>query len=283
MMLETGEAQFISPVPSEQMKVLAGRDKISMITVPSVVTRYLSMNETKKPFDDIRVRRAVNLAINRKALVKVAYNGLAVPSTGYLPPPLEGAVAFDDFEYNPKKARELLAEAGYPNGFKTNIWSAYNDGKTLKTLQFLQQQLATIGVKAETRALEAGQRTLIYSAKTPEDSQHQLYLIGWTNSAAEPDWGLRPLLDSRSMPPVLNNESYYRNPKVDELLDKAVAETDPVKRVELYGEIQRIVHADTPWAPLVFETMTAGAAKELRNFSPRPDGSFSFYEAEWRE
>lgn len=283
MMLETGEAQFISPVPSEQMKVLAGRDKISMITVPSVVTRYLSMNETKKPFDDIRVRRAVNLAINRKALVKVAYNGLAVPSTGYLPPPLEGAVAFDDFEYNPKKARELLAEAGYPNGFKTNIWSAYNDGKTLKTLQFLQQQLATIGVKAETRALEAGQRTLIYSAKTPEDSQHQLYLIGWTNSAAEPDWGLRPLLDSRSMPPVLNNESYYRNPKVDELLDKAVAETDPVKRVELYGEIQRIVHADTPWAPLVFETMNAGAAKELRNFSPRPDGSFSFYEAEWRE
>ncbi len=85
------------------------------------------------------------------------------------------------------------------------------------------------------------------------------------------------------MPPVLNNESYYRNPKVDELLDKAVAETDPVKRVELYGEIQRIVHADTPWAPLVFETMTAGAAKELRNFVPRPDGSFSFYDAEWVE
>lgn len=283
MMLQTGEAQFISPVPSEQMKVLEKKTNLEMLQVPSVVTRYLSMNETKKPFDDIRVRQAVNLAINRKALIKVAYNGLAVPSTGYIPPQLEGAVEFHDFEYNPAKARELLREAGFPNGFKTNIWSAYNDGKTLKTLQFLQQQLAQVGIRAETRALEAGQRSLIYSAQKPEDSQHQLYLIGWTNSAAEPDWGLRPLLDSRSTPPALNNDSYYKNPKVDDLLDKAVAEPDPAKRVALYGELQRIVHADCPWAPLVFETLTAGRAKSLKNFTVKPDSSFNFYEAEWQE
>lgn len=283
MMLQTGEAQFISPVPSEQMKVLEKKSNLEMLQVPSVVTRYLSMNETKKPFDDIRVRQAVNLAINRKALIKVAYNGLAVPSTGYIPPQLEGAVEFHDFEYNPAKARELLREAGFPNGFKTNIWSAYNDGKTLKTLQFLQQQLAQVGIRAETRALEAGQRSLIYSAQKPEDTQHHLYLIGWTNSAAEPDWGLRPLLDSRSTPPVLNNESYYNNPKVDELLDKAVAEPDQAKRVALYGELQRTVHADCPWAPLVFETLTAGRAKQLKNFTVKPDSSFNFYEAEWQD
>ena len=204
MMLRTGEAQFIWPVPAEQVKALEADDKLSIQKTPSVVTRYISMNETKKPFNDVRVRKAISLAINRNALIKVAYNGLAVPSTGYLPPQIEGAVNYGPFPYDPKAARELLKEAGFPEGFHATLWSAYNDGKTLKTLQFLQQQLAQVGIHVETRALEAGQRSLIYSAQTPADSQHQLYLIGWTNSAAEPDWGLRPLLDSRSAPPVLN-------------------------------------------------------------------------------
>ena len=223
------------------------------------------------------------ISINRKALVKVAYNGFAVPSTGYLPTQIEGGLDLGPFPYNPKRARELLKEAGYPNGFRTTLWSGYNDGKTMKTLQFLQQQLAQVGIRAETKALEAGQRTVIYGAKTPQESQHQLYLIGWTNSAAEPDWGLRPLLDSRNTPPVLNNDSYYKNPKVDALFDQAIAETDAAKRVALYGEIQKLVNADTPWAPLVFEMVTAGASKELKNFTVLPDGSFDFYSAEWKE
>mgnify|MGYP000628988127 FL=1 len=113
--------------------------------------------------------------------------------------------------------------------------------------------------------------------------QHQLYLIGWTNSAAEPDWGLRPLLDSRSAPPVLNNDSYYKNPKVDELFDKAAAEPNPQKRAALYKELQDTVNADSPWAPLVFEMMTAGAVKPLKNFAVLPDGSFDFYQADWQE
>ena len=283
MMLQTGEAQFISPVPNEQFRQLEHDPNLTLIKAPSVVTRYLSMNETKKPFNDVRVREAINYAINRQALVKVAYNGFAVPSTGYLPPQIESAVDFGVHPYDPKKARELLKEAGYPNGFKTSILSAYNDGKTLKTLQFLQQQLAQVGIKAETRALEAGQRTLIYGAKTPADSRHELYLIGWTNSAAEPDWGLRPLLASYNTPPVLNNESYYKNPKVDALFDEAIRETDPAKRAALYAELQKTVNADLPWAPLVFEMTTAGRAKALKHFEPLPDGSFSFYEAEWTE
>ena len=283
MMLRTGEAQFIWPVPAEQVKALEADDKLSIQKTPSVVTRYISMNETKKPFNDVRVRKAISLAINRNALIKVAYNGLAVPSTGYLPPQIEGAVNYGPFPYDPKAARELLKEAGFPEGFHATLWSAYNDGKTLKTLQFLQQQLAQVGIHVETRALEAGQRSLIYSAQKPADSQHQLYLIGWTNSAAEPDWGLRPLLDSRSAPPVLNNDSYYKNPKVDELFDKAAAEPNPQKRAALYKELQDTVNADSPWAPLVFEMMTAGAVKPLKNFAVLPDGSFDFYQADWQE
>ncbi|MDO5531577.1 ABC transporter substrate-binding protein [Sutterella sp.] len=280
-MLQTGEAQFVSPVPFEQYKQLEKNDSITLQKIPSVVTRYISMNETKKPFDDIRVRQAVNYAINRNALVKVAYNGFAVPSTGYLPTQIEGGLDLGVWPYDPKKARELLKEAGYPNGFSTTIWAGYNDGKTLKTLQFLQQQLNAVGIKVQTRALEPGQRTEIYGAKTPADSKHNMYLIGWTNSAGEPDWGLRPLLYSTNTPPVLNNDSYYSNKNVDALFDKAVAETDPEKRVATYAELQKLVHADVPWAPLVFEMVTAGSSKHLKNFHVIPDSGFDFYTAEW--
>ncbi len=283
MMLSTGEAQFVSPVPSEQMESLGKNPKLAMMNVPSIVMRYIAINESKKPYGDLRVREALNLAINRKALIKVAYNGFASPATGYQPPQIEGSIQFDDWEYNPAKARKLLAEAGYPNGFRTSVWAFSNDSKHMKMLQFLQQQLAQVGIKAETRALEAGQRTVLNVAKTPAESPHELYIIGWTNSTAEPDWGLRPHLDSRCAPPVLNNYSYYANPKVDALLDRALTETDPRQRAATYVEAQKLIHADKPWVPLVYEAVTAGAAKELRNFSPRPDGSFSFYEAEWRE
>ena len=124
MMLRTGEAQFIWPVPAEQVKALEADDKLSIQKTPSVVTRYISMNETKKPFNDVRVRKAISLAINRNALIKVAYNGLAVPSTGYLPPQIEGAVNYGPFPYDPKAARELLKEAGFPEGFHATLWSA---------------------------------------------------------------------------------------------------------------------------------------------------------------
>ena len=282
-MIRTGEADFITTVPLEQIKSLEADETLNVTAIPSIMQKHLDLNNFFKPFSDKRVRQAINYAINKDALVKVAYNGYAVPQYGILASQYPGAVKLGPWPYNPQKARELLKEAGYPNGFSTILWSGYNDTTSGKVVQFLQQQLAQVGIHVETRALEAGQRSLIYSAQTPADSQHQLYLIGWTNSAAEPDWGLRPLLDSRSAPPVLNNDSYYKNPKVDELFDKAAAEPNPQKRAALYKELQDTVNADSPWAPLVFEMMTAGAVKPLKNFAVLPDGSFDFYQADWQE
>lgn len=81
----------------------------------------------------------------------------------------------------------------------------------------------------------------------------------------------------------MNNDSYYKNPKVDELFDQAAAEPNAQKRAALYKELQDTVNADSPWAPLVFEMMTAGSVKPLKNFAVLPDGSFDFYQADWQE
>ncbi|MGC6744012.1 ABC transporter substrate-binding protein [Escherichia coli] len=121
---------------------------IELMASPSIMQRYISMNVTQKPFDNPKVREALNYAINRPALVKVAFAGYATPATGVVPPSIAYAQSYKPWPYDPVKARELLKEAGYPNGFSTTLWSSHNHSTAQKVLQFTQQQLAQVGIKA---------------------------------------------------------------------------------------------------------------------------------------
>lgn len=283
-MVRTGEADFIHPMPVEQVKDLEKDPNLQISIVPSIMMRYLSINNIQKPFDDVRVRQAVSYAIDREALCKVAFSGFARPATGVLPPQIPGAAIFGEPKYNPQKARELLKEAGYPNGFTTKLWSGYNNSTSGKVIQFIQQQLAQVGIKTETRTLEAGQRvSLVEANKVPSESPNRLYYIGWSNSTVDPDWGMRPVFDSRSWPPKLSNEGYYANKRVDELFDLAEAEVDEQKRNEYYREAQMLIWNEVAVAFLVYEDNTAAYNKHLVNFHALPDTGYEFYEAEWKE
>ncbi len=132
--------------------------------------------------------------------------------------------------------------------------------------------------------MEGGQRVaLVNAAPDPKTAPVRLYLIGWTNSPVEPDWAIRPLLDSREAPPKLSNTSCYNNPKLDELLDQAAAETDEKKRMEIYAEAQRIIWEDQPIAYLTFEDNLAAWNKRLKNFHPLGESTWEFYDAYWEE
>ena len=120
---------------------------------PSIVERWVSMNMNVKPFDNPKVRQALNYAV----LCKVVFKDFATPATGVAPQGVDFAVQFGEWPYDPKKARELLKEAGYPNGFETTLWSAYNHTTAQKVIQFLQQ-FAQVGVKVKVQAFESGQR-----------------------------------------------------------------------------------------------------------------------------
>ena len=279
-MLLTGEAQYAFPLPAEQVKQIEKRDAVRVDVTPSIITRYVEMNMTKKVFQDVRVRQALNYAINKEALVKVAFNGYADPATGVAPMNVDYAVKLGPWPYDPKKARELLKEAGYPNGFRVTLWSGYNHSTAMKIIQFLQQQLAQVGVKADIRALEAGQRTALVESVTPEKSEHQLYYIGWSSSTGEMDYAIRPLLATSSFTPNDSNDSYYSNKMVDEKLMEALATTDRAKKAELYSDIQKQIWNDAPWIFLVTEQNIAGAAKNLTGFYIQPDASFNFTELE---
>ena len=252
--MQTGEADFAFSIPFEQAAVLKASPKVDMIDSPSIIQRYLSFNTMVKPFNDPKVRQAINYAINKEALTKVAFAGHAVPAEGVVPPGVDYAEKLGPWPYNPAKARELLKEAGYPNGFETTLWSAYNHTTAQKVIQFVQQQLQQVGIKAQVQALEAGQRVeRVESVQKPEDAGVRMYYVGWSSSTGESDWALRPLLASESMPPKLLNTAYYKNDQVDADIAGALRTTDRGEKAKLYKDAQERIWKDAPWAFLVTE------------------------------
>ncbi|WP_241083414.1 glutathione ABC transporter substrate-binding protein GsiB [Achromobacter xylosoxidans] len=277
--IQTGEAQFAYPVPFEQAALLSKNDRVIVKRAKSIFATYLAMNMLRKPFDNPKVRQAINYAINKKALAKVAYAGYADVSNGVVPEGIEFGVKLADggWPYDPNKARELLKEAGYPSGFESSIWSAYNDGTSVKVVQFLQQQLAQVGIKVSVEVLEPGQRSArVGQVRKAEDAQVRMYYSGWSASTGEADWALRPLFASESTPPQLSNIAYYSSPKVDAALSQALTTSDHQEKAQLYREVQETVWNDAPWAFLLTTGNLYMTTKNITGVEVLPDTSLSF-------
>lgn len=277
--LQTGEVDVAYPLPYEQVKRLQSNDKLELVSAPSIIARYISMNVQHKPFDDVRVRQAVNYAINNEALAKVAYAGHAFPSQGVVPQGVAYAHKMDPWPYDPAKAKELLKEAGYPDGFSTTLWSAYNDGTAAKAVQFLQQQLGQVGIKASVELLESGQRVQrVQQAQDAKEAPVRMYYAGWSASTGEADWALRPLLATSGWPPVFNNTAYYSNEVVDTHIADALKTTDEAAKTKHYADAQEQIWKDAPWAFLVTVELVSAHNKKVSGFNVMPDGSFEYKE-----
>ncbi len=279
--MQTGEAQFTYPVPYEMADVLKAKPELEVVAAPSIIVRYLSMNVMQKPFDNPKVRQAINYAINKDAVAKVAFGGYATPADAIVPEGVEYSVKIGVWPYDVAKAKQLLAEAGYPNGFETELWSAYNHSIAQKVTQVLQQQLQQVGIRTKITLLEAGQRVeKVESWQDPATAPVRLYYVGWSSSTGEADWALRPLLASESWPPKLFNTAYYKSDKVDADIRGALATTNGAEKAKLYKEAQETIYKDAPWAPLVFEKLLSVNNRKLSGFYTMPDGSFNFTEVD---
>lgn len=275
--MQTGEAQFIYPVPFEQVSVLQKNSHIDIIAEPSIIARYISMNNLVKPFDNPKVRQAINYAINKEALNKVAFNGYADVADSVVPEMVAYSHKMKPWPYDPKKAKALLKEAGYPNGFSSTLWSAYNDGTSVKAIQFIQQQLRQVGIKVQVEALESGQRVQRVSAvKDPKEANVRMYYAGWSASTGEANWALSPLLAGDAWPPMFNNTAYYKNDIVDQKLSAALKTTNEAEKTKLYADAQKQIWEDAPWVFLNVSKTVAARNKKLSGFNVMPDGSYYF-------
>lgn len=275
-MLQTGEADLAYPVPYEQAALLEKNSKLQLVTSPSILQRYISFNVTQKPFDNLKVRQAINYAINKQALIKVAFAGYAVPAEGPLPANIEFSAKYQPWPYDPAKARELLKEAGYPNGFSTTLWSSHNSSTAQKVIQFAQQQLAQVGIKVTVTAFDAAQRAAQVENVGQKESGLRMFYTGWSASTGEADWALSPLFATQSAPPKQFNTAFYSNPQVDKDLSDALNTTDKAEKAKLYKDAQDKIWADAPWAFLATERLLSVSNKRLSGFYVMPDTSFNF-------
>lgn len=281
-MLKTGEADWAMPVPYESAADIRADRRLLLSDRPSTVMRFIAMNTTKAPWSDPRVREAMNLAVSQDAVIKAAYRGFARPASGVIPPGIPNALLTGRSTWDPERAKALLREAGWPDGFETNLWCAYQDSASQKAVGVVQQQLAAVGIRAKIRILEAGERVArVHGARSEARKNLDLYYTGWSASS-DADWSLRPLYYSKSAPPVLFNTAFYSNPHVDELMDAAAKETDEAKARRLYAEAQETIRRDAPYVWCVFEDSVAGWNRSLTGFVNLPDGGFDFTDAEWR-
>ncbi|WP_127959779.1 glutathione ABC transporter substrate-binding protein GsiB [Serratia microhaemolytica] len=279
-MLQTGEAHFAFPIPYEQAKLLEKNSQLHLVAAPSILHRYISINVTQKPFDNLKVRQALNYAINKEALIKVAFSGYAVPAQGPLPAAIDFSARYQPWPYDPAKARALLKEAGYPNGFTTTLWSSHNHSTAQKVLQFTQQQLAQVGIKVAVQAMDAGQRAAKVESVGVEETGVRLFYTGWAASTGEADWALAPLFATQAAPPKQFNTAFYSNPVVDSNLSAALATHDRAQKQALYQQAQDRIWADAPWIFLVTERLLSANSKRLSGFYVMPDTSFSFEQAD---
>ena len=283
VVMQTGEANFAFRIAPEQAVILQSKPNIVVEATPSIVARFLTMNELQKPFDNLKVRQAINYAIDKEALCKVAFSGYAVPAQGVVPPGVDFSTKLGPWPYDPAKARALLKEAGYANGFETDLWSAYNNTTAQKVIQFVQQQLAQVGIKAKVRALETGENVeKVLGAPDPKTAPVRLYYAGWSSSTGEADWALRPLLASQSWPPKSYNAGYYKNDQVDADIANALKTTNRAAKVKLYADAQKRIWDDAAWAFLVTEKNLQARSSNISGIYVMPDASFDFKEIEMK-
>lgn len=246
-MLQAGEAQVTWSAPEESLDLLKADESLNVEISDGIVVYFLTMNNMKAPFDNVLVRQAINYAIDKDAYCTVVRNGLATPATSAIGSAVQYYVENDPYPYDPEYAMELLAEAGYPDGFTTKLTYSTTTSN-IKQAEFMQQQLALVGITVELDGYEnAVVNDLIQNTDVDGSEAYvDLYIAGWSPSTGDADWALRPLLATESFPPNNYNMAYYSNERYDELLYEALASADHEIRGAAYEEAQNLIWEECP-------------------------------------
>jgi len=240
-----------APVPARaDRRVLAADGSRIYVRRPMSSVRFYAFNTRTKPLNDRRVRQAIVHAIDREAIVRDVYAGQYVFARGILPP---GTLGFNPrlagYPYDPQKARELLAQAGYPGGRGLSplaIWSSVKRDDIVREHEQIKKWLRAVGIEAEVHYL-ANWPTF---SRMLDEGKLPIHLHAWYADVPDPDNFLTKLFHSRSS----RNFFGYANAVVDDLLASARTAGDPQRRVELYRRAEQLILEDAPIVPVFHHT-----------------------------
>ncbi len=264
--LESGGIDIAYTIAPSDIARIESTDSLELIRSANFSNSYVGFNVEKEPFDNELVRQAINYALDMNTIVDAVYFGAGSVATG---PIGQKVWAYNgdvqSYGYDVEKAKELLAEAGYPDGFSTTIWTNENAQRML-IAEIVQNQLGQIGIEVTTEILEWATYLDGTSA-----GNHEMFILGWVAVTGDPDYGLYACFHSDTHG-ASGNRSFYSNDRVDELLDLARSSADPDVREEAYMEVQEIIVEEAPW---IFawegEELTA-TGTYVENFVNNPSG-----------
>jgi peptide/nickel transport system substrate-binding protein len=281
--LQKGEVQGMEFPNATDLDKISQDSTLQLLEQPGLTISYLSLNvgtDTpgfQKPFGDLRVRQAIAYAINKQAIVDQIFQGTAVALKTDIPPTLWGYNdSIQDYEYNPTKAKELLREAGYPNGFKTQLWTI-----PIARPYLPDPQKVAVAIQADLKAIGIDAEIVTYDWSTyfhkVDNGEQPMNIAGWICDYPDPDDFLYVLFDSdHATVGTASNFSFYRNPEVHKLNMQAQRIVDQTQRAELYKQVQTIIHNDVPNVPLASVKQIVVLSKNVKGFVLYPIGRYYF-------
>ncbi|MCL1996477.1 MAG: ABC transporter substrate-binding protein [Defluviitaleaceae bacterium] len=247
---------------------LAGAEADPNVTVmrrPNLGTDFIWMNTQRPYLNNPLVRQAINYAFDTQAAIDVVWMGAGAIAHSPVMPIVWGFVEQPPFETNLDRARELLAEAGYPDGFSTSIWWNAPNVQRQQVSEMMQFTLAQIGIDLSIETMEWA----TYLERS-DVGEHDMMIIGWTTVTADIDYALFPLLHSSNYGPP-GNRGFWSTPELDALLEAGRAETDDAARMEIYAEAQAIIRAEAPMLVLRQGEILMAVNPNLRGLELNPN------------
>ncbi|MEA2933695.1 MAG: dipeptide transport system substrate-binding protein, partial [Variibacter sp.] len=274
--LKAGECHLMAfPAPSDAAQI-AANTQLDLYRQEGLNIGYLAINTTRAPFDDVRVRRALNLAIDKASIVATVYQDVGTPAKNPIPPTLWSyADDVKDYPYDPRQAQRLLIEAGYAEGFDSELWympvsRPYNPNAK-RTAEMIQTDLAKVGIRVRLVTDEWSRYRARLQAGEPP-----MALFGWTGDNGDPDNFLNLLLGCASSRTGGNNIAKWCHRDYDALVTRAKQLSARSEREPLYREAQAIFKREAPWVPLAHSVVLMAARKEVQGFRMDPFGRTAF-------
>ncbi len=246
MALQTGDADVVNPFPAAFAQQLKANPDMTLSTTDGSAVFWVSLNTKMKPLDDVRVRQALNYATDREGIVKAFMQGFAKPANSPLAPVTPGYdKSLAPYSYDVEKAKQLLKEAGYPDGFSM---STIVQEQESRIGELLQAMWAKAGVKLDVRKMEGGvwSKAAFLDPAGKEKDGIGSSIASWSSGVNGADLQFRPLYYSKSASPAGANLGFFSDPKLDELIDKAASTLDEKARNAIYVDAQKLVNEQAP-------------------------------------
>lgn len=271
--LMSGEVDVISNVPTVMVERLQDAPGVELIKETGYRTIYVGLNLDMEPFDDPLVRQAVAHAIDTQSLLAGVMSGIGTAGGGMESTVIPGSADIAPYEYNPEKARELLAQAGFEDGFETEFYVP--SGRYVNDRQLgeaIQAQLAEVGIEATLQSPEFG----AYSSLLRERDKIPMFLLGKGSPTGDLDLTLGITTYSEGS----GNYGNYANAEVDAMIEQQRVTVDPVERKELLRRILQQAYDDIPWVVLYYEDQLFAQRDNVTGLKVLPNENVLFVDAE---